>query len=53
MMMMMSLSDSVRFITPKIGLSDDVPAETRCNQILVHITNTLSCECWSYSLLLL
>jgi hypothetical protein len=49
----LNLSDSVRFVTPKIALSDDVPAETRCNQILVHVTNNLSCECWPYNFLLL
>lgn len=34
----MNLSDSIKFVTPKIALSDDVSAETR-NQILVHIIN--------------
>jgi len=36
----LNLSDSIKFVTTKTGLSDDVPAETRCNQILTHITNS-------------
>lgn len=48
----LNLSGSTRFIKPKIALSDDVPAETHRNQFLVHITNTLICECWPYSFLL-
>jgi hypothetical protein len=49
----LNLSDSIKFITLKTALSNDVPVETRCNQILVHVTNTLSCEYWPYSFLLL
>jgi len=36
-LIVLNLSDSIRFVTPKVVPSDNVPAETRCNQILVHI----------------